>query len=98
MSSNASYIRLGENADEADANEIIEMASKASLVEQQKQVQENIHEQISTFCKYMDNILRPDPKMAKTPNSSSEPKTAPQRSGLGLAVGRPTSFHHNSSE
>lgn len=89
-----SYIRLGKNADEADADEIIEMASKASVADQQKQIQENIHEQISTFCTYMDDILRPDPKMVNTHNSSSEPKTAPRRSGLGLAVGR-TTLDHN---
>ena len=93
-----SYNRLGKNAEEADADEIIEMASKANLEEQQKQVQENIHEQISTFCKYMDDILRPDPRMANTPNSSSEAKTAPRRSGLGLAVGRTTPMDRNPSE
>lgn len=89
---------MGKNADEADADEIIEIASKASLADQQKQIQENIHDQISTFCTYMDDILRPDPKMANTNNSSSEPKTAPRRSGLGLAVGRTTSLDHNPSE
>lgn len=93
-----SYNRLGKNAEEADADEIIEMASKASLEEQQKQVQENVHEQIQTFCTYMDDILRPDPKMANTHNSSSEAKTAPRRSGLGLAVGRTSPLAHNPSE
>ncbi|KAG6410385.1 hypothetical protein SASPL_128443 [Salvia splendens] len=92
-----SYDRLGKNAEEADADEIIEMASKANLEEQQKQVQENIHEQISTFCKYIDDILRPDPRKANTPNSSSEAKTAPRRSGLGLAVGRTTPMDRNPS-
>ncbi|KAG6412975.1 hypothetical protein SASPL_125670 [Salvia splendens] len=92
-----SYNRLGKNAEEADADEIIEMASKANLEEQQKQVQENIHEQISTFCKYMDDILRPDPRMSNTPNSSPEAKTAPRRSGLGLAVGRTTPMDRNPS-
>ncbi|KAL1553641.1 hypothetical protein AAHA92_14291 [Salvia divinorum] len=92
-----SYNRLGKHAEEADADEIIEMGSKANLEEQQKQVQENIHEQISTFCKYMDDILRPDPQMAKPHNSPSEAKTAPRRSGLGLAVGRTTPMDCNPS-
>ncbi|KAH6765322.1 C5orf35 [Perilla frutescens var. frutescens] len=90
-----SYNRLGKNAVEADADEIIEMASKAPLGEQQKQVQENLHEQISTFCTYMDDILRPDPKMVNTNDSSSETKTPPRRSGLGLAVGRIAPLDHN---
>ncbi|KAL6539037.1 hypothetical protein OROMI_025363 [Orobanche minor] len=83
----ASYNRLGKNADEADADEIIEMASKASLSEQQKQVQDNIHLQISTFCKYMDDILLPESSLAEAINLSSERNTAPRLSGLGLAVG-----------
>ncbi|KAI3467007.1 hypothetical protein Pfo_023670 [Paulownia fortunei] len=86
------YNRLGKNADEADADEIIDMASKASLAEQQKQVQENIHAQINTFCTYMDDILLPDSKTAGTFNMSSERNTAPRRSGLGLAVGRTTPY------
>ncbi|KAL6529186.1 hypothetical protein OROGR_014809 [Orobanche gracilis] len=86
----ASYNRLGKNADEADADEIIEMASKASLSEQQKQVQENIHSQISTFCTYMDDILLPEPNLAEAIKPSSERNTAPRLSGLGLAVGGKT--------
>ncbi|KAG6391628.1 hypothetical protein SASPL_149385 [Salvia splendens] len=80
---------------EADADEIIEMASKATLEEQQRQIQENIHEQMSTFCTYMNDSLRPDPKIANATNSSSEAKTAPRRSGLGVAVGRTTPVDHN---
>ncbi|KAL2235080.1 uncharacterized protein LOC105160171 [Sesamum indicum] len=83
-----SYNRLGKNADEADADEIIDMASKASLAEQQKQVQENIHEQLSNFCMHMDEILLPDSKTGSgSPDKSSERNAAPRRSGLGLAVG-----------
>lgn len=89
---------MGKNADEADADEIIDMASKASLAEHQKQVQENIHAQINTFCTYMDGILLPDSKTASTLNSSSERNTAPRRSGLGLAVGRTTPLDDNPSE
>ncbi|CAA0824490.1 Unknown protein [Striga hermonthica] len=83
-----SYNRLGKNADEADADEIVDIASKASLAEQQKQVQENIHAQMNTFCTYMDGILCPDSKRTNTVNPSSEVNNAPRRSGLGLAVGR----------
>ncbi|XP_010491453.1 PREDICTED: uncharacterized protein LOC104769030 [Camelina sativa] len=52
-----SYNRLGRDAEEADAEEIIEIASKATLSEQQKQVQENIHYQVENFCSSMDEIL-----------------------------------------
>ncbi|EOA23103.1 hypothetical protein CARUB_v10003896mg, partial [Capsella rubella] len=52
-----SYNRLGRDAEEADAEEIIEIASKATLSEQQKQVQENIHYQVEKFCSSMDEIL-----------------------------------------
>ncbi|KAL0463489.1 UNVERIFIED_CONTAM: hypothetical protein Slati_0236500 [Sesamum latifolium] len=93
-----SYNRLGKNADEADADEIIDMASKASLAEQQKQVQENIHEQISKFCTRMDDILLPDSKTGSgRPDKSSERNTAPRRSGLGLAVGTATSGNPGTS-
>ncbi|KAG8366708.1 hypothetical protein BUALT_Bualt17G0107500 [Buddleja alternifolia] len=86
-----SYFRLGKNADEADADEIIDIASKASLAEQQKQVQENIHAQINAFCTFMDDTLRPDSKTASdTLTSSSEKNTADRPSGLGLAIGRTT--------
>lgn len=84
-----SYNRLGKNADEVDAEEIIDMASKASLAEQQKLVQENIHAQINNFCTSMDDILLPDPSTADdTVNSPSEKNTTTQRSGLSLAIGR----------
>lgn len=93
-----SYNRLGRNAEAADVDEIIDMGSDASLEEQQKQVQENIHEQMATFCTYMDEILRPDPKMTGTNNSSSETKAAPRRSGLGFAVGQTTPLDHKTSK
>ncbi|KAL7170492.1 hypothetical protein ACSBR2_035379 [Camellia fascicularis] len=64
-----SYNRLGRNADESDAEAIIDMAGKAFLADQQKQVQENIHSQIKTFCASMDEILLPD---SKSINESSE--------------------------
>lgn len=54
-----SYNRLGKNADEADAEEIIDMASKASFTDQQMQVQENVHYQIKNVCTVMDEILLP---------------------------------------
>ncbi|KAL5208658.1 hypothetical protein ABZP36_033093 [Zizania latifolia] len=43
------YYRLGANAEEKDAKEIIDMASKASVAEQQKQVQENVHYQLYKY-------------------------------------------------
>ncbi|XP_059630993.1 uncharacterized protein LOC132273904 isoform X2 [Cornus florida] len=64
------------------------MAGKASLADQQKQVQENIHFQIKTFCTSMNDILLPDMKSIKEPlNSTQQPHIAPRRSGLSLAVG-----------
>lgn len=84
-----SYNRLGKNADEADAEEIIDMASKASLVDQQKQVQENIHSQIKTFCSSMDDILLPNYKSAHDlVTSSRESQGVPRGSGLSFAIGR----------
>ncbi|CAL0334222.1 unnamed protein product [Lupinus luteus] len=56
-----SYNLLGKNADEADAEQIIEMASKSSVEIQQMQVQENVHSQIRTFCTVMDEVLVNDP-------------------------------------
>ncbi|XVF01778.1 hypothetical protein REPUB_Repub04eG0118600 [Reevesia pubescens] len=86
-----SYNRLGKNADEADAEEIIDMASKASVADQQKQVQENIHYQIQNFCTAMHGILLPD--INETQESQSN--ATPSRSGLSFAVGRngPTTNH-----
>ncbi|KAK4261924.1 hypothetical protein QN277_004858 [Acacia crassicarpa] len=84
-----SYNRLGENSVEGDAEEIIEMASKASVADQQVQVQENVHCQIKAFCKFMDEILLPSDKiMSDTLESSQQVSSLPHRSGLSLAVGR----------
>ncbi|XP_052144257.1 uncharacterized protein LOC127763560 [Oryza glaberrima] len=77
-----SYYRLGANAEEKDAEEIIDMASKASVSEQQKQVQENVHYQLTNMCQAMDSILLPDTK-----NGASEANNYPRRSGLSFAVG-----------
>lgn len=80
---------MGKNADEADAEEIIDMASKSSLVDQQKQVQENIHSQIKTFCSSMDGILLPSCKNTHDPvTSSHESLGVPRKSGLSFAIGR----------
>lgn len=72
------------DATEADAEEIIDMASKASFADQQKQVQENIHSQVKSFCMHMDGILLPD-EPAESPEKS---KDAVRKSGLSFAVGR----------
>lgn len=60
------------NAAEADAEEIIEMATKASFADQQKQVQENIHSQVKSFCMHMDEILLPDMRKGNEPAESPE--------------------------
>ncbi|CAL5350690.1 unnamed protein product [Camellia sinensis] len=83
------FQEAGRNADESDAEAIIDMAGKASLADQQKQVQENIYSQIKTFCASMDEILLPDSKsINESSESTSQRNTAVTRSGLGLAVGR----------
>ncbi|OIT28801.1 PREDICTED: uncharacterized protein LOC109212197 [Nicotiana attenuata] len=84
-----SYNRLGRNADEADAEEIIDMANKASLADQRKQVHENVHSQVTSFCGYMNDILLPDHKFKD--NQATSPTTtssSPENSGLGVAVGQ----------
>ncbi|URE26053.1 hypothetical protein MUK42_18112 [Musa troglodytarum] len=87
-----SYNRLGKNAEENDADEIIEMANKASVKDQQKQVQENIHFQIKSMCKIMDEILRVDNKIIPDPPSSIPcSQNGPRRrSGLSFAIGKGT--------
>lgn len=82
-----SFNRLGKEAGEADAEEIIEMSSNASIADQQQQVQENIHSQVQTFCKNMDDILVCN---LQTLDKPMEPDPSPRRSGLGLAVGQST--------
>lgn len=54
---------MGKNASETDAEEIIEMASKASVADQQMLVQENVHSQIKAFCTLMDEVLLTNEKM-----------------------------------
>ncbi|CDP00746.1 unnamed protein product [Coffea canephora] len=84
-----SYKLLGKDADEADAEEIIDMASKASLTDQQKQVQENIHSQIETFCTTMDDIVLPNLQSTEKAHEPIEEKNiTSRRSGLSLAVGQ----------
>ncbi|KAJ6850257.1 uncharacterized protein M6B38_265445 [Iris pallida] len=81
------------NADEKDADEIIEMANKAALPDQQKQVQENIHFQVKNVSRLMDDILRPDLENdANSSNSASGFQNNTRRSGLGLAIGRTASI------
>ncbi|KAL5543218.1 hypothetical protein UlMin_010928 [Ulmus minor] len=83
-----SYNRLGKDAEEAHIDEIIDMASKASVSDQEKQVRENVHSQIKNFCMTMDGILLPDIDKRNEPIESPEQSTAAsRRSGLSLAVG-----------
>ncbi|CAH8271955.1 unnamed protein product [Arabidopsis lyrata] len=85
-----SYYRLGREAEETDAEEIIEMAGKATLSEQQKQVQENIHYQVENFCSLMDGILLPDVRNNESGSQSTSPP--PRRSGLTFAIGSNNAF------
>lgn len=76
---------------ETDAEEIIEMAGKATLSEQQKQVQENIHYQVENFCSVMDKILLPH--VSKNESTSQSTSPPPRRqSGLTFAVGGNNAF------
>lgn len=79
---------MGSDAEESEIEEIIEMASKASVVDQQKQVQENIHSQIKNFCSSMDKILLPTKEGNELDEPSAQPTAAPRRSGLSFAVGK----------
>uniref|UniRef100_A0A1J3EBI7 SET domain-containing protein 9 n=1 Tax=Noccaea caerulescens TaxID=107243 RepID=A0A1J3EBI7_NOCCA len=86
-----SYNRLGREAVETDAEEIIEMAGKATLSEQQKQVQENIHYQVENLCSLMDKILLPH--LSKNESTSQSTNPPPRRqSGLTFAVGGNNAF------
>ncbi|KAD4983092.1 hypothetical protein E3N88_19763 [Mikania micrantha] len=80
------YNRVGKDAEDGDIEEIISMASKSDLADQEKQVQENIHSQITNFCTFMDQILLPESKSHET--TSQKHSTAPRPSGLSLAIGR----------
>lgn len=65
------------------------MASKASFADQQKQVQENIHSQVKSFCMHMDEVLLPDMRKSNEPAESPEQSNdAVRKSGLSFAVGR----------
>ncbi|VVB13691.1 unnamed protein product [Arabis nemorensis] len=84
-----SYNRLGRDAEEADAEEIIEMAGKATSSEQQKQVQENIHYQVENFCASMDDILLPDINKTEELNElGSEARSTPRKSELSFTIGK----------
>uniref|UniRef100_A0A1J3ICK4 SET domain-containing protein 9 n=1 Tax=Noccaea caerulescens TaxID=107243 RepID=A0A1J3ICK4_NOCCA len=86
-----SYNRLGREAVETDAEEIIEMAGKATLSEQQKQVQENIHYQVENLCSLMDKILLPHLSKNESTSQSTNPPP-PRQSGLTFAVGGNNAF------
>jgi hypothetical protein len=62
------------------------LASKASVADQQKQVQENVHYQLRHMCQAMDNILCPDTTNDPT-KEPSEAHNHSRRSGLSFAVG-----------
>ncbi|KAE8672724.1 Serine carboxypeptidase-like 35 [Hibiscus syriacus] len=61
-----SYNRLGKDAKEADAEDIIDMVSKASFADQLMQVQENVHDQNKNFCAAMDGIILPGSAVPET--------------------------------
>ncbi|KAF2600987.1 hypothetical protein F2Q68_00012412 [Brassica cretica] len=63
------------------AEEIIEMAGKTSLSEQQRQVQENIHHIVENFCSLMDGILLPDVSKNESGSQTASPPP-PRQSGL----------------
>lgn len=86
----SSYNRLGKNASEADAEEIIEIATKASVADQQMVVQENVHAQIKAFCTFMDAVFLPDEKKVNDVSFelSQQTKILPQHSDLRSANGK----------
>ncbi|KAM6566690.1 hypothetical protein CsatA_025818 [Cannabis sativa] len=86
-----SFNRLGKNAEEADVDEIIDMASKFSFPDQEKLVQETVHSQIKSFCEKMDKILVDIDKRNEPSESRQRSDVASGRSGLSLAIGRNTS-------
>lgn len=74
---------------ETDADEIIDMATKASVADQQKEVQENIHSQFKNMCTVLDKILLPDSVAVTVSDPSpTQGNSAPHRSGLSLAIGK----------
>lgn len=84
-----SYNRLGENAEEKDAEEIINMATRASVSDQQKQVHENVHFQIKNICEAMDEALIPDVGPEQSVPATG-PLKGPHRGGLSFSVGKGT--------
>ena len=82
---------LGRDADEAKVEEFNEMACKASLADQQKQVQGNIHPQIKSFFMCIDEILLLYTKrIGEAQELPPQPIDAPCQSGLGFNIGQPT--------
>ncbi|KAH0872899.1 hypothetical protein HID58_070261, partial [Brassica napus] len=65
------------------AEEIIEMAGKTSLSEQQRQVQENIHHLVENFCSLMDGILLPDVSKNESGSQTASPPP-PRQSDIYL--------------
>ncbi|CDY54268.1 BnaCnng26660D [Brassica napus] len=75
------------------AEEIIEMAGKTSLSEQQRQVQENIHHLVENFCSLMDGILLPDVSKNESGSQTASPppprqSVVPETKPLKLAEDR----------
>ena len=65
------------------------MACKASLTNQQIQVQENIHAQIKSFSMCINEILLPyTRRIGQAQELPPQPIAAPCQSGLDFAVGR----------
>ena len=65
------------------------MACKASLVDQQMQVRENIHAQIKSFSTCIDEILLPYTKrIGDAQDLPPQLIDAPCQSGLDFVVGR----------
>ncbi|TYI94674.1 hypothetical protein E1A91_D02G221600v1 [Gossypium mustelinum] len=91
-----SYNRLGKNADEADAEEIIDMASKASFTDQQMQVQENVHFQIKNFCTVMDEILLPGSAVPMTRPIKRAELSPRLKDSIGYSLDvKPSQIPHN---
>ncbi|KAJ3680273.1 hypothetical protein LUZ60_016551 [Juncus effusus] len=80
-----SYNRLGEKAEEKDAEEIIQLASRASVTAQVDQVHENIHAQFKTICGAMDQVLVVPPDQS---GSVTGPPKRTHKTGLSFAVGK----------
>ena len=90
---------MGRDADEKDADEIIDMANKASVTDQQRQVQENIHCQIRNICDAMDDILLPDGVNKPTVQESTpQMQNAHRPSGLSFAIGKTVASAHRPGE